>query len=139
MSEKPGRMKPQMRRRVDIRSPLWSSFPLAWKTVFLARSEILSLTRARQDPVRVDPKHYAVEFETDKVRVLRIKYGPGEKSVMHGHPAMVGVFLTDGKVRFAYPNGKVEDIKTQTGQVIYFDALENLVDKPLEVIGVELK
>src|SRR5450631_3067345 len=80
-------------------------------TVFLTRSEILSLTRARQDPVRVDPKHYAVEFETDKVRVLRIKHGPGEKSVMHGHPAMVGVFLTDGKVRFAYPNGKVEDIK----------------------------
>src|SRR5450755_559435 len=91
------------------------------------------------DPVKVDPKHYSVEFENDKVRVLRIKYGPGEKSVMHWHPAMVGVFLTDGKVRFAYPNGKVEEIKTQAGQVIYFDALENLVGKPLEVIGAELK
>ena len=51
------------------------------------------------DPVTVDPKHYSVEFENDKVRVLRIKYGPGEKSVMHAHPALVAVFLTDGKVR----------------------------------------
>ena len=27
------------------------------------------------DPVVVDPDHYAVEFENDQVRVLRIKYG----------------------------------------------------------------
>jgi hypothetical protein len=37
---------------------------------------------AGKDPVKVDSKHYSVEFENDKVRVLRIKYGPGEKSVM---------------------------------------------------------
>jgi hypothetical protein len=43
---------------------------------------------ARTDPVRVDPKHYKVEFENEKVRVLRIKYGSHEKSVMHGHPAV---------------------------------------------------
>jgi hypothetical protein len=33
-----------------------------------------------EDPVKVDPKHYKVEFENDRVRVVRIKYGPGEKS-----------------------------------------------------------
>jgi hypothetical protein len=27
-----------------------------------------------QDPVRVDPQHYTVEFENDQVRVLRIRY-----------------------------------------------------------------
>lgn len=27
------------------------------------------------DPVIVDSEHYTVEFENDKVRVLRIKYG----------------------------------------------------------------
>ena len=31
-----------------------------------------------QDPIAVDAKHYSVEFENDKVRVLRIKYGPRE-------------------------------------------------------------
>lgn len=39
-----------------------------------------------QDPVKVDPKHYKVQFENDRVRVLRITYGPHEKSVMHDHP-----------------------------------------------------
>jgi quercetin dioxygenase-like cupin family protein len=94
-------------------------------------------------PVKVDPKHYKVEFEDDKVRVLRIIYGPGEKSVMHGHPALVDVFLTDGKVRFTYPDGKKEDITAKGGQVLHYDAFEhdpeNLSDKPFEVIAVELK
>ena len=53
----------------------------------------------RQDPVQVDSKHCAVELENEKVRVLRIRYGPREKSVMHGHPALVGVMLTDGRAR----------------------------------------
>jgi hypothetical protein len=39
-----------------------------------------------QDPVHVDPRHYTVEFENDQVRGLRIRYGPHEKSVMHGIP-----------------------------------------------------
>ena len=95
------------------------------------------------DSVKVDSKHYSVEFENDKVRVLRIKYGPGEKSVMHAHPAMLGVFLTDGKVRFTYPGGKKEDVTTKAGQVMHFDAVEhdpeNLGNKPFEVIGIELK
>ena len=43
-----------------------------------------------QDPIVVDARHYSVELENDRVRVLRIKYGPGEKSAMHGHPATVG-------------------------------------------------
>ena len=47
------------------------------------------------DPVKVDSKHYTVELENEKVRVLRIKYGPREKSAMHGHPASVAVFLND--------------------------------------------
>ena len=50
-----------------------------------------------KDPVQVDPKHYTVEVENERVRVLRIKYGPFEKSKMHGHPATVAVFLTDAR------------------------------------------
>jgi uncharacterized RmlC-like cupin family protein len=96
-----------------------------------------------QDPIVVDPKHYTVELENDKVRVLRIKYGPGEKSHMHGHPATVAVFLTDADARFNYPDGKAEDVSVKAGQVAYFDALvhdpESRSDKPFEVIAIELK
>ena len=98
---------------------------------------------ARQDPVQVDPKHYTVEFEDEKIRVLRIKYGPREKSVMHGHPALVGVMLTDGHIRFTYPDGKTEEVTAKAGQVLNFPALdhlpENLEDRPFEVVAVELK
>src|SRR6266852_2665125 len=95
------------------------------------------------DPVVVDSKHYKVELENERVRVLRIKYGPHEKSTMHSHPASIAVFVTDGHARFTYPDGKTEDVKAKTGQVMYFPALdhlpENLSDKPFEVIGIELK
>jgi quercetin dioxygenase-like cupin family protein len=95
------------------------------------------------DPVKVDAGHYAVEFENEKVRVLRIKYGPGERSVMHGHPATVAMFLNDASFRFTFPDGKVEDGTVTAGQVMYFEALEHLPEntgnKPFEVIAVELK
>ena len=64
------------------------------------------------DPVAVDPKHYTVEVENEKVRVLRIKYGPREKSVMHSHPATVAVFLTEGHHRFTYPDDKSKEAIT---------------------------
>jgi hypothetical protein len=55
---------------------------------------------APQDPVHVDPKHYTVELENDQVRVVRVRYGPHEKSETDGHPALVGVMLTDAQIRF---------------------------------------
>jgi quercetin dioxygenase-like cupin family protein len=95
------------------------------------------------DPVAVDPKHYTVELENERVRVLRIRYGPREKSEMHRHPALVTIMITDCHARFTYPDGKTEEIIAQAGDVRHFPAFEhlpeNLSDKPFEVIGVELK
>src|SRR5450755_1161719 len=51
------------------------------------------------DPVKLDPKHYKVVINNDKVRVLRAKYGPHEKSVMHEHPASVAVFMSDSHIK----------------------------------------
>ena len=45
------------------------------------------------DAVEVDPGHYAVEYENDAVRVLRITYGAGEAGIEHGHPANCIVWL----------------------------------------------
>ena len=54
---------------------------------------VLAATATAQDPAKVDPKHYKVEFENSRVRVLHIQYGPHEKSVMHRHPDAVAIFL----------------------------------------------
>jgi quercetin dioxygenase-like cupin family protein len=96
-----------------------------------------------EDPVKVDPRHYKVEFENERVRVVRIKYGPGEKSVMHSHPEAIAVFLTDTNHRFTYPDGRTEDIKANAGTVQHMDAFthlpENLSKTAFEVIAIELK
>jgi quercetin dioxygenase-like cupin family protein len=96
-----------------------------------------------QDPVTVDPKHYTIEFENDQVRVLRIRYGPHEKSVMHGHPASLAVFLADTRGKFTFPDGKTEEFTTKTGQTMFSPAgehlPENLSDQRFEVVLVELK
>jgi quercetin dioxygenase-like cupin family protein len=101
-------------------------------------------TKARQaDPVTVDPKHYKVELENDQVRVLRITYGPREKSVMHWHPAAVAVCLTDLQVRFTEPDGKTEERRAKAGEALVSPAgdhlPENLSDEPMELLLVELK
>jgi quercetin dioxygenase-like cupin family protein len=96
-----------------------------------------------EDPVRVDPRHYKVEFENERVRVLRINYGPGEKSVMHSHPELIVVFLTDAHGKFTYPDGRTEDINANAGTVQHMDACihlpESVSKTPFEVIAVELK
>jgi quercetin dioxygenase-like cupin family protein len=98
---------------------------------------------AAQDAVKADPKHYKVEMENDQVRVLRIHYGAGEKSVMHSHPDSVAVFLTDGHAKFTLPDGKTIDAPVKAGSYQWEPAgphlPENVGDKPFELILVELK
>ena len=96
----------------------------------------------KADPVKVDPKHYKVEFENENVRVLRISYGPGEKSVMH-HPNAVAVYLTDGMTHMTTPDGKSQDMPTKAGGTTWTAAgshlPQNVGNKPFELILVELK
>ncbi len=96
-----------------------------------------------EDAVIADPEHYTVEFENDRVRIIRIKYGPGEKSVMHTHGPNVSVLLSDGTVNMTFPDGTSEDMPGGVGVAIWSDAEEhlpeNLSDEPLEVVLIELK
>ena len=96
-----------------------------------------------QDPVKVDAKHYQVVLENAQVRVLHVRYGPHEKSVMHRHPAAVGVFLTAQDGRFTLPGGKTVERHAAAGEAQWMPAEthlpENLSDQPLELILVELK
>jgi hypothetical protein len=96
-----------------------------------------------QDPVTVDAAHYKVQFENDQIRVLRITYGPNEKSVMHYHPAGVVVFLTDASVQFALPNGQTMQDAGKAGETRWADAgshlPQNLMNQRFEVILIELK
>ena len=96
-----------------------------------------------QDAAKVDAKHYTVAFENDQVRVLKVHYGPGEKSAMHSHPNTVAVFLNDAKGKFTFPDGTTKDINMKAGDAIWSEALahlpENTGDKAFDVVVIELK
>jgi hypothetical protein len=98
---------------------------------------------ASEDAVIADPEHYTVEFENDRVRIIRIKYGPGEKSVMHTHGPNVSVLLSDGTVHMTLPDGTSEDLPSEIGVAMWSDHEEHLPanpsDEPLEVVLIELK
>ena len=118
------------------------------KRIILSVVTIVALAGAAvilraQDAAKVDANHYTVAFENDQVRVLKVHYGPGEKSTMHSHPNAVAVFLTDAKGKFTSPDGKSEDLNAKAGDVVWNAATvhlpENLGDKAFEVVLVELK
>jgi quercetin dioxygenase-like cupin family protein len=103
----------------------------------------LSATAFAQDPVKVDPNHYKLVSENAQVRVLKFHYGPHEKSVMHSHPALVAIFLTDGRAKFTMADGTSQERTMKAGDSMWMSAEthlpENLGDAPMEGVLVEMK
>ncbi len=108
-----------------------------------ALASLAGSTASAQDPVKVDPQHYKVAFENEQVRVLRVHFGPHEKSVMHAHPDGVAIFLSDAHNRSTLPDGKTMERSGKAGDSQWVPAAthqpENLLDTPLDAILVELK
>jgi beta-alanine degradation protein BauB len=98
---------------------------------------------AAQDPTKVEPKHYKLRFENDRVQVVDVHYGPHEKSEMHEHPAGVSVTLTGGHLRFIDQNGKVTEVYAKAGEARWFaphkHEVENLGDEPYNAVYVGIK
>ena len=111
--------------------------------LLLALLIFAAATATAQDAARVAPAIVKVEIENDWVRVLRVKEGPHEKAAMHEHPATVVVFLTDAHQRIVGGDGTLQEITRKTGEVQYRDAVkhadENISDRPLEAVVIELK
>jgi hypothetical protein len=97
-----------------------------------------------RDPVKLDPKHYKVESETDRFRIVRVRYGPKEKSSMHQHLPGVAVMLTDANFKFTYPDGCTEEFHKKAGEFHMSEAPwehlpENLSKKAFKALIIELK
>lgn len=94
------------------------------------------------DAVTADPKHYSVSFENDIARILRVKYGPGEKSVMHRHLPGCVIFLTDQTFKFTIPDGSTEPASVPAGALGCGDGnihLPENIAAEAEFIMVEFK
>ena len=101
------------------------------------------LTVLAQDPTKVEPTHYKLDFENAHVQVVHINYGPHEKSKLHSHPAGVVVNITDAHLRFTDENGKVQEVYSKAGEARWFPPfqhrVENLSDRAYEGVYVGVK
>ncbi len=96
-----------------------------------------------QDPTKVEPKHYKLDFENERVQVVSVHYGPHEKSGLHDHPGGVVVILTEAHLRFTDENGKVREIFSKPGEARWYPPfkhkVENLGDTSYDAVYIGLK
>lgn len=96
-----------------------------------------------QEPTKVEPKHYKLDFENERVQVISVHYAPHEKSVLHEHPGGVVVILTEAHLRFTDENGKTREIYSKPGEARWYPPfkhrVENLGDTSYDAVYIGLK
>ncbi len=100
-------------------------------------------TSKSSDPIVTDGDKYSVVLENERVRVLRYRDKPGEKTSQHAHPDYVMSAASSFKRRSIFPDGRKRDVDVKSGEVLYLKAHvhigENIGDTDTDVILVELK
>ncbi|PYX79548.1 MAG: hypothetical protein DMG70_27255 [Acidobacteria bacterium] len=96
-----------------------------------------------QDPTQVEPRHYKLDFQNERVQVISVHYGPHEKSGLHDHPGGVVVVITGGHLRFTDQNGKTQEVFAKPGEARWFPPfkhrVENLGDTAYDAVYVGIK
>lgn len=96
-----------------------------------------------QDPTKVEPKHYKLDFENEHVQVVSVYYGPHDTSVMHDHPGGVVVSLTEAHLRFTDENGKTREVYSKPGEARWYPPfkhkVENLGDTTYKAVYIGVK
>jgi quercetin dioxygenase-like cupin family protein len=96
------------------------------------------------DPLKVDPRHHAVDFENDQVRVIRVKAAPGESIPLHEHSRQLAViYLTAADFEQSLEDGTKLDARQKRGDVVWSETpvrhRERNRGADFEALVVELK
>jgi hypothetical protein len=83
-----------------------------------------------EDMLKIAPHNTKVLFENDRVRVLETTTKPGEKLMMHSHPARVNYFLNPLKERITYDGKPPQEVTWTAGEVAFSEAVK------LEVVNI---
>jgi hypothetical protein len=91
-------------------------------------------------PIALDPTHFRLIFENDRVQVIRVRLGPHERFMVMEIPAHVMTCTTDQRVRVIHPHGKPVERSEKAGYAGWVErdeyGIENLEEKPAEWILV---
>jgi beta-alanine degradation protein BauB len=74
------------------------------------------------DPAKAATDVYSLVMENDRVRVFDVRFKPGQKTVMHGHPDHVVYVLADYTLDLMLPDGSSQDVALKAGQTIWMGA-----------------
>jgi beta-alanine degradation protein BauB len=74
------------------------------------------------DPAKVAADVYTLVMENDRVRVFKVSFKPGQKTVMHGHPDHVVYVLADFTLNLMFPDGKSQEVPLKSGQALWIGA-----------------
>lgn len=95
------------------------------------------------DAVEVDGEHHTVEFENDRVRVVRMNYPEGHETPVHNHYPGVNIVLSGTKAASGPEGEEAEPAEIEPGTVAWAEGGEPHVTKNLgeemHIIRVELK
>ena len=91
------------------------------------------------DPVKLDTEHHLVDFENDRVRVLRTILPPHVKSPMHEHPHYVVVYLTELHTSMKLGDGRVVDNPRHHGEIAWREALKHQTEQTGDKSGMEIQ
>ena len=95
------------------------------------------------DPVAVSPQYYKVLLDSNHVRVLEYRLGPGRREPMHAHPDYLVYFFGEARLRAAYPDGHTSEAVVTAGETVYRKGLshsvENIGETDVHALLIELQ
>ena len=96
-----------------------------------------------RDAAKIDPAHFKIDLENDRVRVLHLKLKGDEAVPTHDlRPGLI-VCLNECHVRFTRPDKHIVDVHLVAGESrwMWEDTYseKNLSSRPLELLFVEQK
>jgi len=118
-------------------------FSLLATVALLAALVLAPRVTFAQDPVKIAPEMYKLNWENDRVRVLDLTVPPGAKIPKHSHPDHFAYVLTPGKLRIMKDGAEPMEAEVTAGQVLWIAAethwAENIGETELRIVVTELK
>ena len=74
------------------------------------------------DPATVAADIYKLLLDNDRVRVFDVRFKPGQKAAMHGHPDHVIYVLAGFKLSLELPGGVGQVVELVPGQALWMKA-----------------
>ncbi len=94
------------------------------------------------DPLMSASNVYEFVNESNRMRILKVTFKPGDTAKMHHHPEHMAYVLKGGKLRLK-SEGKTQELDLKEGSAVFLEAQNheatNIGNSVIELLVIELK